>query len=53
MISPIHIIYSPTLPSVETIMICITIDNSSTFGGSRYVAHKAVGRFPEDLTDVF
>ena len=46
MISPVHITYSPTYPSVETGDI-IANDNASdnTVEGSYYSAHQAVGKF--------
>ena len=53
MVNPIHVIYSPTYPSVE-LMICFTIDNGShnTVGGSYYSAHKAVGKLAEHHIDM-
>ena len=53
MINPIHITYSPTYPSVETV-ICIAIDNGSdnTVEGSYYSAHQAVGKFAEHHIDM-
>ena len=46
MITPIHITYSNTYPSVETDDMH-SIDNGSdnTVGGSYYSAHQAVGKF--------
>ena len=53
-IIPIHITYSPTYPPVETVYICIAIDNGSnnTVGESCCSAHQAVKKLVEHHIDM-